>query len=108
MLRPYIERRHFTLYTDYQALKWLLDTLNASLAPHLSRWRLRLQEFDNFTVRYRRSPDNQVADAITMLPMNGFEWHKTEFEVPCMIIDECGQQSTERLASMITKIDQDG
>ena len=59
MLLPYIERRHFTFYTDHQRLKRLLDLLDIFSTPRLTRWRLRLQEFDILTVRHRRGPDKQ-------------------------------------------------
>ena len=65
--------QHFTLYTEHQALKWLFDLLEISSVPRLTRWRLCLQELDNFTVRYRRGPDNQVDDAISRLSTYGFE-----------------------------------
>ena len=36
MLRLYIERRHFTLNTDHQTLKWLSGLLDTSPAPRLT------------------------------------------------------------------------
>ena len=78
MLRLYIERLHFTLYTDHQALKCLFDLLDTSSALHLTRLRLLLQELDNFAVRYRRGPDYQVAYAISRLQTYDFDWHKTD------------------------------
>ena len=43
ILRPYLEGRHFTAYTDHQCLRWLLDATDVS--GRLARWRLRLSEF---------------------------------------------------------------
>ena len=108
MLRPYIERRHFTLYTDHLALKWLFDLLDTYSAPRLPGLRLRLPQSDNFAVRYGPGPDNQVADAISRLPAYGFEWQKTDDEIPCVLIDGCCQQNSERIATLNTKIDHSG
>lgn len=47
--RPYLERQHFTVYTDQQALRFLLHLSDAELHSRLARWRLGLAEF-NFTV----------------------------------------------------------
>ncbi len=60
ILRPYLERRHFDLSTDHQALKWMMDLTDVS--GRLARWRLRLLEFD-FTVRYKKGLKNTIADA---------------------------------------------
>ncbi len=60
ILRPYLERRHFDLYTDHQALKWMMDLTD--VGGRLARWRLRLLEFD-FTVRYKKGLKNTIADA---------------------------------------------
>ena len=47
LLRPYLEGTHFDLYTDHQALRWILSGSDHS--GRLARWRIRLLEFE-FTV----------------------------------------------------------
>ena len=68
ILRPYLEGRHFTVYTDHSALRWMFHLADAS--NRLARWRLRLLEFD-FDVKYRKGSENTVADAISRLPTFG-------------------------------------
>lgn len=68
ILRPYLERSHFDLYTDHQALRWIMNLYDAF--GRLARWRLRLLEYD-FTVHYRKGLKNQIADAISRLPTWG-------------------------------------
>lgn len=62
--RPYIIGSHFTVETDHQSLKWLLE---AKAPARLVRWALRLSEFD-FEIRYRRGSQNANADALSRLP----------------------------------------
>ncbi|KAH9133302.1 hypothetical protein AeRB84_020594, partial [Aphanomyces euteiches] len=44
--RPYIDRRHFTLYTDHEALTWLFNTGTRSGNHKLARWAMELQGLD--------------------------------------------------------------
>ena len=67
-LRPYLEGTHFDLYTDHQALRWILSGSDHS--GRLARWRLRLLEFD-FTVTYKKGAKDTIADAISRLPTYG-------------------------------------
>ena len=43
-LRPYIEGTSFTVRTDHDSLRWLMNLTESS--GRLTRWRLRLAEFD--------------------------------------------------------------
>ena len=65
LLRPYLVGIHFYLYTDHQALIWMLSGSDHS--GRLARWRLRLLEFE-FTVTYKKGSTNTIADAISRLP----------------------------------------
>ncbi|ETV90402.1 hypothetical protein H310_14805 [Aphanomyces invadans] len=44
--RPYIDRRHFTVYTDHAALVWLYKTGSKSGNGKLARWAVHLQNLD--------------------------------------------------------------
>ncbi len=57
---PLLGAETFELFTDHHAVRWPLDLTDASNC--LSRWRLRLLEFD-ITVHYKRGTRNQIADA---------------------------------------------
>lgn len=63
--RSYIERSPVTVYTDHQALKWLM-TLKAP-AGRLARWALKLQHYD-LDIQYRPGNVNVVADTLSRPP----------------------------------------
>jgi RNase H-like domain found in reverse transcriptase/Reverse transcriptase (RNA-dependent DNA polymerase)/Integrase zinc binding domain/Integrase core domain/Chromo (CHRromatin Organisation MOdifier) domain/Retroviral aspartyl protease len=63
-LRPYLEGQRFTVITDHQSLRWVLNLSDAQ--GRLARWRLRLAEFD-FTVEYRPGATNHAADVMSRL-----------------------------------------
>ena len=63
-LRPYIEGARFTIRTDHDALRWLMTLTDSS--GRLTRWRLRLLEFD-FEIVYRPGRVHQVPDALSRL-----------------------------------------
>ena len=63
-LRPYIEGTRFTIRTDHDALRWLMTLTDSS--GRLTRWRLRLLEFD-FEIVYRPGRVHQVPDALSRL-----------------------------------------
>nr|XP_034194962.1 uncharacterized protein LOC117611144 [Osmia lignaria] len=64
-MRHYLEGYHFIVVTDHQSLKWLekIDSPSGRLA----RWALELGQWD-FEIRYRRGPENTVADALSRRP----------------------------------------
>lgn len=84
MLRPYFEHEHFELFTDHQALKWILTSSDS--AGRLARWRLRLLEHD-FTVEYKKGIKNQIADAISRLPTYGEADFAADLELPCFLLE---------------------
>ena len=83
LLRPYLEGTHFDLYTDHQALRWILSGSDHS--GRLARWKLPLLEFE-FTLTYKKGAKNTIADAISRLPTYGEAKLAPDTEVPCYII----------------------
>jgi hypothetical protein len=67
--RPYLDQRHFTLYTDHAALKWLMTKTATSTNPKLSRWISQIQGYE-FTVEHIPGCSNGVADGLSRLPIN--------------------------------------
>lgn len=65
ILRLYLERTLFELYTYHQALKWLMTLTDAT--GRLARWRLKFSELD-FSVQYRKGAKNNIADSVSRLP----------------------------------------
>lgn len=61
-LRPYLEGVKFKVITDHYSLVWLQD--KPSLNGRLSRWSLRLQQFD-FEIIHRKGKDNIVPDTLS-------------------------------------------
>jgi hypothetical protein len=62
--RYYLIGKHFDVYTDHQALKWLMTMKTPSSL--FQRWILKLQEYD-MTIHYRPGQNNQNADALSRL-----------------------------------------
>ena len=63
--RPYVIGQKFTVETDHGSLRWLLETTQPG---RLSRWALRLQEFD-FEIKHRPGKSNGNADGFSRLPV---------------------------------------
>ena len=64
-----MEKKHFILETDHQALRWLSslrDSVEGGPSSRLMRWTLQLQEYD-FEVRYKPGANNTDADALSRL-----------------------------------------
>ena len=94
LLRPYLEGTHFDLYTDNQALRWILSGSDHS--GRLARWRLRLLEFE-FTVTYKKGAKNTIADAISRLPTYSEAKLAPDTEVPvqCYFISHYEQEDSQ-------------
>lgn len=61
----YLYGRHFTLRTDHQALKTLLNTSGSSHKPlRLNRWTERLKAY-NFSTQFIPGKENMVADLLS-------------------------------------------
>jgi hypothetical protein len=63
--RCYLFGNPFTLITNHQPLKWLME--NDKLTRNLARWALILQEYE-FRVVHRAGPLNQDADGLSHNP----------------------------------------
>ena len=88
ILRLYLERSHFELYTDHIALKWMMNLTDAS--GRLARWRMRLLEFD-FTVQYKKGAKNTIADCVSRLPTFNETTKVPDATVPCFgVFDDTG------------------
>ncbi|KAH9078114.1 hypothetical protein Ae201684P_019215 [Aphanomyces euteiches] len=64
--RPYIDRRHFTVYTDHEALTWLFNTGTRSGNHKLARWAMELQGLD-YTVVHKPGELNGAAHGLSRL-----------------------------------------
>ncbi|GKB33083.1 reverse transcriptase domain-containing protein [Tanacetum coccineum] len=62
--RPYLVLSKSIVYTDYSALKYLMNKQDAK--PRLLRWVLLLQEFD-ITIRDKKGSKNLAADHLSRL-----------------------------------------
>ncbi|KAF0730073.1 hypothetical protein AaE_009327, partial [Aphanomyces astaci] len=66
--RPYVDRRHFTIYTDHEALTWLFNQGSRSGNHKLARWAMEIQGLD-YTVIHRAGELNGAADGLSRLPV---------------------------------------
>jgi len=82
-LHPYLWGRHFVVYTDHQALRWVFNLDDPT--GRLSRWALRLQDFD-FEVRYKKGAENSVADAVSRLPTYGQCDFDVDIDLPVFFV----------------------
>ena len=64
-LRPMLHGIQFTLVTDHQPLKWLMET--PDLTGKAARWALSLMDY-SFTVRHRPGAKHQNADCLSRFP----------------------------------------
>jgi hypothetical protein len=74
--RHYVDRRHFTIYTDHAALVWLYKTGSKSGNGKLARWIAHLQSME-FTVIHRPGVLMGCADGLSRLPIDGEETEPT-------------------------------
>ena len=63
--RPYLYGQRFTLVTNHQPLKWLMES--DKLTSKLARWALLLQEYD-FEVVHQADITNLDADGLSRNP----------------------------------------
>ena len=96
-LRPYLHGVQFTIRTDHEPLKWLLNLMDAS--GRLARWRLRLAEYD-FNVEYRPGRVNNLADGMSRLPTEGETKTSIDEEIPCFVVLETTLEETDPISPM--------
>ena len=79
VFHPYLSTRHFTLVTDHQALKYMMNfkVKNARLA----RWALALQGYD-FAIQYKKGSANTNADALSRRPYSSTQGLKVHRQFP--------------------------
>ncbi len=63
--QSYLYGRKFTVHTDHNALKWLMQIRDPT--GRLARWSLLLQQFD-FEIKHRAGKSNGNADALSRRP----------------------------------------
>lgn len=63
--QSYLYGRHFTIYTDHNALKWLMTLKEPT--GRLARWSVLLQQHD-FEIKHRSGTTNGNADALSRRP----------------------------------------
>ena len=80
-LRPYLEGQRFTIRTDHDALKWLLNLRDPR--GRLARWSLRLQEFD-YEVVYKQGKTHALADGPSRLLTEGLDTSHFDDDIPCL------------------------
>ena len=80
-LRPYLEGSRFTIRTDHDALKWLMNLRDPR--GRLARWALRLQEFD-YEVQYKPGSSHAMADGPSRLLTDGIDQSHFDDEIPCL------------------------
>lgn len=97
LIRPYLEGQRFSVPTDYNALRWLLNVNNAT--GRLARWRLRSTEFD-FNVQYRSGINHLPTDALSHMPAGGNDETRLEDEIPCLFVDEDVSESEYVIADV--------
>jgi hypothetical protein len=99
-LRPYLERQKFTVVTDHQALRWVMNLSDAQ--GRLARWRLRLAEFD-FQVEYRPGSSNHAADTMSRLepPVPTLVEEPIDTEIPVLTLEEVMSQKESPVLSVV-------
>ena len=63
--QPYLHGRKFTIYTDHNALRWLMRITEPT--GRLARWLLLIQQYD-FDIVHRSGTSNGNADALSRRP----------------------------------------
>ena len=73
--QPYLQGQKFTIYTDHNALRWLMSLDDPS--GRLARWSLLIQQFD-FDIVHRPGVANGNADALSRRPYDTYSLNALE------------------------------
>ncbi|KAH9149561.1 hypothetical protein AeRB84_007395, partial [Aphanomyces euteiches] len=95
--RPYIDKRHFTIYTDHGALVWLFKVGSKSGNSKLARWIIQLQALD-FTVIHRPGTAMGCADGLSRLPISAIT--RSAAARQQTVIPDLADSPTQALPSM--------
>ena len=71
-LRQYLLGNRFTLYTDHKPLEVIFGENKGYpciAADRIQRWSVILSSF-NYSIKYIKGSDNQVADSMSRIPQN--------------------------------------
>ena len=93
----------FTVNSDQASLRWLLEIAEPS--GRLTRWRLRLSEFD-FEVKYKKGKLNTHADALSRLQTSGGTTIQVDEEIPCFSVQEDTQNGQDLLDPYLAEADE--
>ena len=109
--RHYFYSHRCTVYTDHEALKSLLNTLQPS--RKLARWGLALQEVE-LDIQFRLGKKNSRADTLSRHPVPPQPGHCSEGQVPLVIaaveplvpLVQSGERNSDQISpnSMISSI----
>ena len=98
-LRPYQEGVRFTVRTDHDSLRWILNLTN--FIGRLARWRMLLSEFD-YEIDYIPGRVNSVPDAMSRLLTPGEDKIQFGTDVPVFDVDEPCTSSCTHAKILVT------
>lgn len=84
LICPYLEGTKFTIRTDHDSLRSILNIIDAT--GRLARWELRLSEFEYDAV-HRAGIKNQAADALYRLPTTGHDITPLDDDIPVALVE---------------------
>ena len=85
ILRPYLEGTEFTIRTDHDSLKLLLNLSDAT--GRLQRWRLRLQQFE-YVINHCPGVQHRAADAVSRLATTGLDQTEIDDDLSVLMADQ--------------------
>jgi exonuclease III len=97
-LRPYLLGRHFTVRTDNNAVKFLMERPHSARIMH---WVMRIQEF-NYTAVHRPGKRHSNCDTLSRQPVDSTRPYG-EREVDDLYEDARGGAAAEPLAAVATR-----
>lgn len=92
ILGTYLEENWFTIHTDLDCQKWMLDLADAR--GRLARRRRRLSDFE-FDVVHRVGIKHQAADVLPRMPTDSADTTPTEEDIPIAETDASSNLTNE-------------